>query len=149
MLLCACLFTACDSDQIRILKYGKPDITSITNDRIDFTVEMSVYNNSSRMTIKQCDILLKQTNSGKEILSVSAKDKIVVRKGMSSIKVPISIRINGGIFAAQAIMKKIKINSKEISVDLTVKGKKSMVPFKLELNDVPLEQLNMDMTRLI
>ncbi|MDE6183440.1 MAG: hypothetical protein K2F53_03360, partial [Rikenellaceae bacterium] len=116
MLLCACLFTACDSDQIRILKYGKPDITSITNDRIDFTVEMSVYNNSSKMTIKQCDILLKQTNSGKEILSVSAKDKIVVRKGMSSIKVPISIRINGGIFAAQAIMKKIKINSKDISV---------------------------------
>ena len=53
MLLCACLFTACDSDQIRILKYGKPDITSITNDRIDFTVEMSVYNNSSKMTIKQ------------------------------------------------------------------------------------------------
>lgn len=149
MLLCACLFTACDAEQISILKYGKPNITSITNDRIDFTVEMSVFNNSSRMTIKQCDILLKQKNNGNEIMSVASKDKIVVRKGVSSVKIPVTIRLNGGIFAAQAVMKKININSKDISFDLTVKGKKSMIPFKFEMKDVPLEQLNMDLGRLI
>lgn len=73
--------------------------------------------------------------------SLETDGRIAIRRGASEVTVPMTVNVTGGVLGGAAMLKRIDADMGNISADLHLKAKKGVVPVKIDLKDVPLEEL--------
>lgn len=140
--LCTAIAAGCSNGaDLQVLRIENPKLTDVTDAGIGFEIGATVFNGEARITVKECSVILKDMRNGRKIASVDTDGPIVIRRGASDVTVPVTVDVAGGILGGAAMLKRIDAGSENISVDLNLKARKSIFPIKIELKDVPLDEL--------
>ncbi|MCX4358456.1 MAG: hypothetical protein OSJ22_02305 [Rikenellaceae bacterium] len=141
--LCTFIATGCANDDtdLQVLRAGEPKLTSVTEAGIGFDMEATVLNGGARITIKECSVILKDIRNGRKIASVGTDGRVAIRRGASEVTVHITVNVAGGVLGGAAMLKRIDADARNISVDLRLKARKGIVPVKIDLKDVPMDEL--------
>ncbi len=86
-------------------------------------------------------MILKDIRNGRKIASVGTDGRVAIRRGASEVTVPITVNVAGGVLGGAVMLKRIDADARNISVDLRLKARKGIVPVKIDLKDVPMNEL--------
>lgn len=143
LLVTIVLFCSCSSrhKDVTLLSLDKITSGQIEKGGINTELRVSIDSDFKKVKIKNVEINLYREDSERLLATIFLNDEIIIKKGVTQIDVPISLKINGGIFGALVIGKLWSDEKDKLFVEVKGEIKKGVIPIKISFDRRPLKEM--------
>ena len=139
LLIAAILLTSCGISRgdliLKDISNFKMDNPSSNGAEVSFDVNL--LNNSGKVTIKDSEFTVYSAND-KYLCDVKLLEEVKISKGESTVRVPVEVKLDGGVLGLLKIVPYLKGDSKDIYIKGSITGKKGIITIKQEFAKIKI-----------